>query len=199
MSRLSRLRRRPGSHLGRRTGARAARLAVGVVVVVVLALMVATRLFVFPITDEPGTADVVVVLDGGGPRHWHGVDLVVDGVAEEIVHMSEWSAVRRAYTVGPCRNRPARYDDTVTVTCPTPDPDTTVGEVHHLVDLADDRGWDEIVVVASTDQITRARMLLARCFDGEARFTGPDHDDPWWERMVYETAATAAALLDPGC
>ena len=104
MSRLSRLRRRPGSQLGPRPGARAARLAVGVVVVVVLALMVATRLFVFPITDEPGTADVVVVLDGGGPRHWYGVDLVVDGVAEEIVHMSGWSAARRAYTVGPCRN-----------------------------------------------------------------------------------------------
>ncbi len=175
------------------------RLVSGVALVAVLTFTVGARLFVFPITDEPGTADAVVVLDGGGERHWYGVDLVVDGVADEIVHMSGWSPVRRAHTVGPCRNRPARYDDAVAITCVVPEPETTRGELAHVVDLADERGWDEIVVVTSTDQITRARMLLARCWDGEARFTGPDHDDPWWERMAYESAATAAAVLDPRC
>ena len=66
-------------------------------------------------------------------------------------------------------------------------------------DLAPEHGWETVVVVASTDQITRARRLIERCWDGDARFTGPDHDDPWPIRALYEWGAGIKATLLRSC
>ena len=98
-----------------------------------------------------------------------------------------------------CNSRPERLAEEVALECLIPEPGTTRGEVREIARQAEARDWDEIVVVASTDQITRARILLARCWNGDARFTGPDHSDPWWVRVVYEAGATAKALTTTGC
>ena len=176
------------------------RLVIASVVVVVMAGTIALRLWVVPRVDAAGTADVVVVLGGGGPRERYGLDLVADGVADDLVFFSPFFDELDLYGVRSCNTRPPELDDDVGLECFVPRPRTTRGEMRRVAELARDRGWDEIVVVASTDQITRARMLLARCWDdGEARFLGPDHDDPWYVRVGYEAGAMAKALVIRSC
>ena len=51
----------------------------------------------------------------------------------------------------------------------------------------------------STDQVTRARMLFERCWDGEMAFIGVDHQQPLPVRAVYEWAALTKALINTGC
>lgn len=179
---------------------RRTQVLVALVAVVAMTTSLALRLWVFPQVDEPGTADAVIVLGGGGARERFGLDLIADRVAPTLVFFTPFVADVGYYGVRSCNGRPDQLADDIELECFIPDPRTTRGEVRRISQLAEERGWEEIVVVASTDQITRARMLLARCWDGgEARFTGPDHDDPWWARVAYEAGATVKALLTSGC
>ncbi|MEZ5244776.1 MAG: ElyC/SanA/YdcF family protein [Acidimicrobiales bacterium] len=167
---------------------------------VVLGGLLTERWFVHPHKDEPGTADAIFVLGGGGDRVGYALDLARDGVATEVVFASPFVASENVWAARPCnRVRPPRFSDEVTFTCYEPDPATTRGEARLLRDLAAERGWETVVVVASTDQITRARRLIARCWDGEVRVTGPDHDDPWPIRALYEWGAGIKATLLRGC
>ena len=68
-----------------------------------------------------------------------------------------------------------------------------------LRDLAEDEGWESVVVVASTDQITRARRLIERCWGGEVQMIGPGHQQAWPLRAVYEWGAAIKATLVRGC
>ena len=158
------------------------------------------RWFVHPRTDDPGTADAIFVLGGGGNRVDYALDLVRDGVATEVVFASPFVAEEGVWAAAPCNAvRPSGVPPAATFTCREPDPGTTRGEARLLRDLAVEQGWETVVVVASTDQITRARRLIARCWDGEVRLTGPDHDDPWPVRVLYEWGAGVKATLLRGC
>ncbi len=68
-----------------------------------------------------------------------------------------------------------------------------------MAELAEQQGWDRLVVVASTDQITRARMLFERCWDGDLAFVDVSHSQPAIIRVVYEWAGMAKALVNTGC
>jgi uncharacterized SAM-binding protein YcdF (DUF218 family) len=167
---------------------------------IVLVGVLTERWFVHPRTDDPGTADAIFVLGGGGNRVDFALDLVRDGVAAEVVFASPFVASEGVWAAAPCNAaRPRDVPDTATFTCYEPDPGTTRGEARLLRDLAVDRGWKSVVVVASTDQITRARRLVARCWDGDVRVTGPDHDDPWLVRALYEWGAGIKATFLRGC
>jgi len=132
-------------------------LIVAVVTVVVLVAGVVAlnlRLFVFPASSTPAHADAVVVLAGGkGERLDKGLELVRNGVAPNLV-VSNGS--------GPlCSNR---YS--FSVTCFRPDPDDTRGEAEAVGRIAAQQGWDHLVLVTSDYHVTRARLLLGRCFSG---------------------------------
>jgi uncharacterized SAM-binding protein YcdF (DUF218 family) len=158
------------------------------------------RWFVNPGVDDPGTADAIFVLAGGGERVDYALDLARDGVATEVVFASVFVESEGVWAARPCNAiRPTNIPDEVVFECAEPDPATTRGEARLLRDLADDKGWETVVVVASTDQITRARLLIGRCWDGEVRLSGPSHDQPWPIRALYEWGAGLKATLLRGC
>lgn len=161
------------------------------VVFVVLSL----KLFRYPSTHVPDHADAVVMLAGGGDRVDRAVELGVDqGVADTVVFSAVWIADGGFWAARPCNvSGRERMGDTTAI-CFEPDPGTTRGEVREIARMARDNDWKSIVVVASTDQITRARLLLSRCWDGEAHFVGVDHNQPFIVRAVYEWGALAKAL-----
>jgi len=173
-----------------------ATVAVAVVVVGILT----HRWFVDPHEDEPGSADAIFVLGGGGDRVGFALDLVRDGVSDTAVFASDFVESQGVWAARPCNDvRPDDVPESATFECHEPDPATTRGEARLLRDLATAHGWDTVVVVASTDQITRARRLIERCWDGELRLTGPDHDQPWPIRAFYEWGAGLKATVLRGC
>ena len=168
--------------------------------VLLVAGVMTERWFVHPRIDEPGTADAVFVLGGGGNRVEFAVDLARDGVAKDIVFASSFVESQNVWAARPCNSRrPQNVPDDTVFRCFEPDPGTTQGEARLLRDLAIAEGWQTVVVVASTDQITRARRLISRCWDGEVRMTGPDHFDPWPVRAVYEWGASLKATFVRAC
>ena len=161
--------------------------------------MLTAHWFVYPHKDDPGTADAIFVLGGGGDRVEFALDLVRDGVATEIVFASAFVAAEGVWAA-PCNDtRPRSVPDGTWIGCFEPTPGTTRGEARLLSSLAEAREWDSVVVVASTDQVTRARRLIERCWDGDVRITGPDHVDSWLIRSVYEWAAGLKATFVRGC
>ena len=172
-------------------------------VVVLGGLVFATlsyRWFINPSEQEPGTADVVYVLGGGGSRVDLALDLVRDGVADRIVFSSSYVASQGVWAATPC-NQVATPDmprGTI-FECYEADPGTTRGEAQLLADMADERGWESVVVVASTDQVTRARRLIDRCWDGEVKMTSVPHDQLVLARVAYEWGAGIKATFLRGC
>jgi uncharacterized SAM-binding protein YcdF (DUF218 family) len=163
-----------------------------VLAVVLLAAAVAVnlRLFVWPGTDEIQPADAVVVLAGGdGERLDRGLELVRDGVAPTL-----------ALSFGPDRLclEPQPFD----VLCFRPSPEDTRGEAEAIGRMARERGWSNLVLVTSTSHVTRARLLLERCYSGTLQVTGatPRADLPGWVgAIVHEWGGLAEALVRRSC
>ena len=145
---------------------------------------------VWPEDDEPGHADAVVVLAGGGPeRLREGLRLVRVGLAPVL-------AVSRNV---PCE--PQRRVDTL---CFTPEPDRTQGEARAVARLAERRGWRSVVVVTSRYHVVRARALFGRCLDADVRAVGATPETPGGlpslRNLVWEWGGwTHALLVERGC
>ena len=169
----------------------------GAVALVVLALLSA-RLFVWPSTDDPRVADAVVLFAGGsGERLAAAERLMAAGLASNLVIPNgtapEW----------PAGNRACNDDLPYEVHCPRPDPDTTRGEARSIAYLAKENGWTRVIVVTSAYQLSRARLLLGRCFDGEMLGVRAQPDLSalgWTQRIGHEWVAwTYAMTLERGC
>ena len=175
-------------------------LAVSTVVGAMLFAALSYVWFVDPTRDDPGTADVIYVLGGGGDRVPYAVDLVRDGVASTVVFSSVFVEDFNVWAARPCNGRPPRNlpEDTV-FECLEADPGTTRGEAQLLAELVEERGWESVVVVASTDQVTRARRLIERCWDGDVRFVSVPHHQAVPIRVAYEWGASIKATFLRGC
>jgi uncharacterized SAM-binding protein YcdF (DUF218 family) len=131
-----------------------------------IALIVATaRLLLWPETDSLARADALVVLAGGqGERLTKALELVHAGTAPALVIANgddpRW----------PEANRLCSGASSFEVICFRPDPDSTRGEARALASLAESRGWQALVVVTSTYHVTRARLLVRRCYAGKTSF-----------------------------
>ena len=167
----------------------------GVAVVVFGWLTIA--LFASPDIDDPTEADAIVLLAGGGRRIPKAVELAEQGVADTVVLASKW--VPPVWSKSACNTARNPFPSEVRILCFEPDPATTRGEARFVSDLAEREGWESIVVVASTDQVTRARMLFERCWSGELAFVDVKHSQPFPVRAVYEWAAVTKALVNQGC
>ena len=138
-------------------------------VVALAAWLVATAfLFVWPRQDSPERADAVVVLSGSRKHRLpRALELMRSRVAPTLVisggRLRGWHEANRL-----CDGERARFR----VICFEPDPDSTQGEAEETARLAKRRGWDSLVVVTSHFHVTRARMLFARCFDGDVDAVG---------------------------
>jgi uncharacterized SAM-binding protein YcdF (DUF218 family) len=174
----------------RRTGLAVVVALVLAPLVVVAALAATLRLFVWPATDHVGRADAVVVLAGGdGERLDRGLELVRQGVAPTL-----------ALSFGPpglCRG-----GQPFEVVCFTPSPQTTRGEAESIGELARAHGWSRIVVVTSTPHVTRARLLVGRCYHGTLEVTGATPRtgvSGWIAAVAHEWGGLADAVVERSC
>ena len=179
-------------------------LAAVLVVLLVVGTVLSWHWFVRPDVDEPIAADAIVVFGGAGRRFERGVDLAEQGLADVIVISDPIDPTERYTRFGWfCRNRGNRPGYPVhdyEALCFDPETDTTRGEARYVAALAEERGWERINLVTSTDQALRARMLLERCWDGEIASITVPTDEFRPARVAYEWAATArAAVLRRDC
>jgi uncharacterized SAM-binding protein YcdF (DUF218 family) len=174
------------------------RLVMLAVVLLLLFGVVTARMFVWPSTDAARGADAVVIFAGGrGERLAAAQRLMTAGLAGHLVIPNgtapEW----------PAGNRACSDDLPYEVHCPQPEPDTTRGEARAIAALAAEKGWSRLIVVTSSYQLTRARMLLGRCFEGQVRaIRAQPHLSPldWMRRVGHESLAwTHAMTFERSC
>lgn len=156
------------------------------------------RFFIWPSTGTPESADAVVLFVGGkGERLEAALRLVRSGVADHLVIPN---GTRPTW---PQANRLCDGGNEFRVICPEPDPESTRGEARAIARVADEEGWDRVVLVTSNYHVTRARILLSRCFDGTIDAVGANPDlrlARHAQRVTHEVAGLAEAMfVNNGC
>lgn len=193
----------PSGPTTRRTGRgsfrrRLVRTLAALAAVLLLWLVACYVVVVRPRVDAPQAADAIVVL--GPPeangRYERGLELLRDGYAHTLV----LSGVNRYHhdMQATCRNGVPGD----TVLCFYPDPKTTQGEAEEIRTLAASLHWRSIIVVTSRYHLTRARMIVQRCFSGTVSMvdTGrPISLSKWGYEFLYQTGAFAKALVKRSC
>jgi uncharacterized SAM-binding protein YcdF (DUF218 family) len=173
------------------------RIWVPVLVAGTLFLAATARFFVWPSTSDVDRADAVVVLDGGaGERLDKARALMARGVAPTLALST--GREMDADEAGDLCTKRQQFE----VVCFTPRPDSTRGEARAVARLARDKGWNEVVLVTSTYHVTRARMLLERCFDGRVDAVAaspPRRPLHWAAAVVREWAAMVETALRRNC
>lgn len=157
-------------------------------VVIVGGILVASSvLFVWPATNRPQKADGVLSLDGPGEpvRERTAIWLVEHGYAHVLL-----------FSQGAYRSTPCPVVRGAKVVCFVPVPGRTVGEVEFGARYARLHGWHSLIIVPGHEQVTRARILMERCFKGRVLVVAPPAqllEVPY--QVAYEWAALAKALL----
>jgi uncharacterized SAM-binding protein YcdF (DUF218 family) len=175
------------------------RLILVLAVLVGVWLVACAFLFVWPRPDAlPPHADAVIVLSGDHARLNPGVRLVERGVAPVLAISGarqdpRWRKAQRLCRLG----RAAA----ATVICFKPVPFSTRGEARAIGRLAREHGWHRVVIVTSTFHVTRAQLLVHRCYHGRLWALGTP--TTWWrlpEEWAFETGKLAVQLTtERGC
>lgn len=137
-------------------------------VVLTLSLLIGiggNRLYVHPTVDTlpPGQrVDAVVALGGRLETAIYAQNLVKGGAAPVLVLSDPYQPEDNLPVHQACASRPAGYR----IICFAPDPSTTRGEAREIADLARVNGWTRVAVVSPTFHVTRARLLVRRCYPG---------------------------------
>jgi uncharacterized SAM-binding protein YcdF (DUF218 family) len=155
-------------------------------------LVACAVLFVWPsAASSPTSGDAIVVLSGGrNSRLDPALRLVRRGVAPVLVISSpaqdpKWLTAKRLCAHG-------MLDGTIPVLCFEANPYSTEGEAKAIARLAQAHGWRHVIVVTSTYHVTRAGMLVRRCYAGHVSMVGTA--STWW-RLPEEWAAETGKLL----
>lgn len=165
---------------GGRGRSRRALLAAGLILIGFV--LTTARLFVLPSRDEPTRADAIVVLGGWGDRLGRGIALAKQGYAPVLI-------VSQPYQGCP------DYLTELEVVCFRPDPFTTQGEAEYAANQAQRRGWHHLIVVASTDQLSRARIRFDRCTDVRVDFVSvATPPGKWAIALAYQWGALVKSL-----
>jgi uncharacterized SAM-binding protein YcdF (DUF218 family) len=135
----------------------ARRILIGGAVLLLAFAGLSGRLLIWPTQGMPARVDAILTLAGPGNRLPVAVELAREHRASVLVV----SQGHLGYG-GPC---PAPIEG-VRIICFDPDPADTRGEAEYLGRLAQRNGWTSIVVVATPEQATRARLLVSRCYPG---------------------------------
>jgi uncharacterized SAM-binding protein YcdF (DUF218 family) len=165
-----------------------------VVAVVGLGLLAAltAALIVWPYEQTPLHADAVVVLGAGSApdRVRAALQLMNRGTADTLVVMSPSEDTRLCRRAEPYK-----------VICIVPRPFKTWGEAEAIGRLAKRRSWTRLTVVTSTYHVTRARLLLARCFHGKLAVVGSRGSGiPTGPvRALHELGGLLYAIVRPRC
>lgn len=185
----------------RRALRRLRRTAIAVGAVIAVAVAAGIPVYVLPAVDPvPEHVDAVYVL--GPPTRARtdlGRRLVAEGVADTLL-ISVWPSDLDA---PPGEKDVVACDEPgMRVICFSADPRTTQGEARDLAEYARSNGWDSVAVITQTPHITRARVLLERCWSGELSMlsSGEPHTlGEWAYEYVYQTGAFAKVLAQQEC
>jgi uncharacterized SAM-binding protein YcdF (DUF218 family) len=177
------------------------RLLILVAALVAVWLVACAVLFVWPsAASSPRSADAVFVLSGGrNSRLDPALALVRRGVAPVLVISSptqdpKWKTARRLCSAHHTTGVPR-------ILCFEAHPYSTRGEARAIAMMARAHRWTHVVVVTSTYHVTRARMLVRRCYGGAVSMVGTS--STWWklpEEWASETGKLAVQLTaERGC
>lgn len=188
------IRQNRGPRSRRRSPWRVRRLALPPLISLVVAwVALSCAFFVWPAAGRPQRVDAVLSLDGPNEnlREQRALALLREGYAKVLLFS------QGAYRSAPCPSVPH-----VRVVCFVPKPARTVGEIEFAARYAARHRWHSILVVPGHAQTTRVRLLMARCFKGQAvvmpAAAPPLVDLPY--QVAYEWGALVKALVvDPGC
>jgi uncharacterized SAM-binding protein YcdF (DUF218 family) len=124
---------------------------------------------VHPVTNRLQRVDAIVVL--GAPdvdgREIYGLELAQELYAPVVAISVE--SLRQHRLNAPCNGGAVG----VTVMCFIPSPRTTQGEARQIRAYAAKYGWKSIIVVTSSYHISRARLIVQRCFHGQIIMAAP--------------------------
>lgn len=160
-----------------------------------LAAWIITGLILFdnPVVDPPTESDAVVVLAPATAtgRLTYALGLMTAGYSATLVVSApgDESSICGAH-------RPYR------IICFRPDPVTTQGEARAIQELSRENGWRRITVVTDDSHVTRARILIARCYPYKLDMSAVRRKlsvSNWSLRFMYESAALMKAAFEPSC
>jgi hypothetical protein len=166
---------------------RTRRVLVVATAVVVLFAGVTARLFVWPAQGMPSRVSAIVLFAGPGDR----IPVALRLAREHRAPMLVVSRGQHGYS-WPC---PPAVPG-IALICFDPDPGNTRGEAEFAGRLAKRYHWSSVVVVTATEQDTRARMLMKRCFGGSVYVVaGSLPLSSWPYQIAYEWGALVKALV----
>jgi hypothetical protein len=176
------------------------------VVIAALAIVWAVAgiyLYVAPPSDEPKHADVLFVLGPPDQRMVYAEQLMQQGYAPTLAVSSPIGKDGR-FTADICGAQRAYR-----VICFHSDPFTTQGEARALKNLSDQYGWKSANVLTAQFHVTRARVIVSRCYTGNLDMVTDRMDLPlfsltdptysWAYQYLYQTAAFVKVAVHPDC
>jgi hypothetical protein len=163
------------------------RIVATILLVLALAFAALTaRLFVWPTQGMPARVSAIVMLAGPGDRLPVALRLARDHRAPVLVISQGWEGYG-----APC---PAPVPG-VKLICFDANPGNTRGEAEEIGRLAKRYHWNSVVLVATSPQDTRARILVGRCFAGSVYVvTAPLPGSSWPYQIAYGWGALVKAL-----
>jgi uncharacterized SAM-binding protein YcdF (DUF218 family) len=159
------------------------RVLIATVALFVAFSAVTARLFVWPAEGMPASVSAIVMLAGPGDRLGVALKLAQEHRAPVLVISRGWEGYG-----GPCPS----MTPGVKLVCFDPNPGDTRGEAEYIGQLAKHYRWRSVVLVATRAQLTRARVLVRRCFGGS--IYGTTASLPW-DNWPYQIAYGWGALL----
>jgi hypothetical protein len=172
--------------------------AITVLVLFVVWVIGGVFVLVRPHVNHPQHSDAIVLL---GPPDVNGRleaarGLLDQHVADTLVISLNSPKQWRAREL--CAHPPAGTH----VSCFHAVPATTRGEAEEIRRLARQHGWKSITIVTSTYHISRARMIVKRCFNGRLDMVAAHKGISLWSwpyQYAYQSAGYLKAFLQPGC
>jgi len=153
---------------------------------------------VYPQLDPLRRADAVLILGGYEyERYPFGLRLAAEGWAP-VVALSNPNGAKDAWLTSFCETPHREY----VLHCFIPDPLTTRGEARALSRLAERYKWRTVIVVTARPQISRARFILAKCFDGSLVMVASPTKISiarWAYEYAYQSAGFVRATFEHEC
>lgn len=159
------------------------------------------RVYLHPSVDSlpPGArVDAVVALGGRIESATYAQSLVQQGAAPVLVLSDPYRDGDAPSVDQACASRPSGYR----VICFRPDPSTTRGEAREIEALAKSNGWTRVAVVAPTFHISRARLIVGRCYPHTLLMLAVPSHFPWYlwtHQSVWQSAGYVKTAIMRSC
>lgn len=160
-------------------------------------------LYVAPPADQPKHADVLFVLGPPDDRISYAEQLMHRGYAHTLAVSSPIGKDGRFEAAICGAQRSYR------IICFKPDPFTTQGEARALKNLSDQYGWKSANVLTAQFHVTRARVIVNRCYTRDLHMVADrkslplisltDPTSSWAYQYLYQTAAFVKVAVHPDC